>query len=246
MDVRLDNKIALVTGGAGGFGSAYAQALARSGATVAVADLNEAGVQATAAQLRATGGRADGFVVDLRSQASVEQLVQAVVAAHGGLDILVNVAGTSNKVDLKDLSEDDWDRVIDANLKGIYLACKATIPHLVQRGGGRIINMGSNRGIQGQPHGSHYAASKGGVIALSRSLAQEVSQHRITVNTLAPGATDTAMWERGVTPAEAAARRASGELGRPEDFADLVVFLASDQAAMLTGMLFLRDVFIPR
>jgi 3-oxoacyl-[acyl-carrier protein] reductase len=169
-----------------------------------------------------------------------------VAAAFGGLDILVNVGGRSGKVDFADLPEDEWDAVIDANLKGTFLACRYAIPYLIARGGGRIINMGSSRGIEGQPRGAHYAASKGGVLALTRSLAKELRSHRITVNALAPGATDTAMWRAGVSPEEEQRRREAGELGRPEDLGPLVVLLASDEGYQLTGMTLVRDVFMPR
>ena len=149
-------------------------------------------------------------------------------------------------IDFRDLPEDEWDAVSDANLKGMFLACKAAIPHLIARGGGRIINMGSNRGIDGQPNGAHYAASKGGVLALSRSLARELKEHRISVNALGPGATDTAMWRRGLSAEEADRRIAAGIIGKPEDFAPLVVLLASDLGYQLTGMTLIRDVYVPR
>jgi NAD(P)-dependent dehydrogenase (short-subunit alcohol dehydrogenase family) len=243
MDVRLDGKVALVTGGAGGFGRAYSVALAEAGARVAVADLEPEAARSVAAEI---GSASRAYGVDLRSAEAVEGLVERVVSEFGGLDILVNVAGRSGRFDTATMAETDWDTILDANLKGTFLACRAAIPHLIARGGGRIINMGSNRGIEGQPRGAAYAASKGGVIALSRSLAQELAPHRITVNVLAPGVTDTAMWRRGRPPEEAEAQIASGRIGQPPDLAPLVVLLASDLGAQLTGMTLLRDVFMPR
>lgn len=246
MDVRLDGKVALVTGGGGGFGRAYSSALAASGATVAVADLSLEAAESVAGEIAASGGRSRAYRVDLRQSSEVAALVEAVVAEFGGLDILLNVGGRSGKVLVRDLPEDEWDAIIDANLKGMFLACKAAIPHLIARGGGRIINMGSNRGIDGQPNGAHYAASKGGVLALSRSLARELKEHRISVNALGPGATDTAMWRRGLSAEEADRRIAAGIIGKPEDFAPLVVLLASDLGYQLTGMTLIRDVYVPR
>jgi 3-oxoacyl-[acyl-carrier protein] reductase len=144
------------------------------------------------------------------------------------------------------MAETDWDTIIDGNLKGTFLMCRAAIPNLIARGGGRIINMGSNRGIEGQERGAAYAASKGGVIAFSRSLAMELAPHRITVNVLAPGVTDTAMWRRGRSAEDAERQLAGGKIGQPGDLAPLVVLLASDHGAQLTGMTLLRDVFMPR
>ena len=210
---------------------------------MAVADVDLEAARSVADEI---GGPARAFAVDLRSSAQVERLLAEVVSGFGGLDVLLNVGGRSGKIDFAALPEDEWDAVIDANLKGTYLACKFAIPHLIARGGGRIINMASSRGIQGQPRGAHYAASKGGVLALTRSLALELRPHRITVNALAPGATDTAMWRRGVPPEEERRRRESGELGQPDDLAALVVLLASDAGYQLTGMTLVRDVFMPR
>lgn len=246
MDVRLDGKVALVTGGGGGFGRAYSTALAASGAAVAVADLVSRSADRVVTEIEAIGGLARAYEVDLRAGPEVDRLVSNVVDDFGGLDILVNVGGRSGKVDFANLPEDEWDAVIDSNLKGMYFACRAAIPHLIARGGGRIINMGSNRGIDGQPRGAHYAASKGGVLALSRSLAKELRRHRITVNALAPGATDTAMWRASNTPDEVERRLAEGVVGQPEDFGPLVVLLASDLGDQYTGMTFIRDVYVPR
>lgn len=251
MDVRLDGKVALVTGAAGGFGRAYSGGLARAGAAVAVADVNGPAAEAVASAIRAEGGQARAFAVDVAVAAEVRGLVEAVVATFGGLDILLNIAGINPKHDLMDIPEEEWDRVLDINLKGMYLCCRAAIPHLIARGGGRIINMASSRGLYGQVHGAHYAASKGGVIALTKSLAQELAADRITVNAMAPGATDTPMWEQGMrelgrTTQELDAIRRSGAIGRPEDLVPVAVLLASELGYQLTGHVVVRDIYMPR
>lgn len=246
MDVRLDGKVAVVTGGGGGFGREYSLALADSGAAVAVLDRDDGLADEVVAKIRSGGGQAEAFSMDVSASADVARTIAAVVEHFGGLDILVNIAGVSSKSLIQDLAESEWDRIIDVNLKGMFLSCKAAIPHLIARGGGRIINMASSRGLHGQPNGGHYAASKGGTIALTKSLAQELKQHRITVNCLGPGATDTPMWEGNLTPEQAAHRRATEPLGLPEDLAPMVVFLASDWGYQITGHMVVRDVFTPR
>ncbi|MFN0074464.1 MAG: SDR family NAD(P)-dependent oxidoreductase [Chloroflexota bacterium] len=246
MDVRLDGKVAIVTGGGGGFGRPYSLALAEAGAAVAVVDHDAALAERVVAKIRAQGGEAAAYSTDVASALSVANMLTEVVQHFGGLDILVNIAGVSSKSLLQDLPEEDWDRVIDINLKGMWLCCKAAIPHLIARGGGRIINMASSRGLHGQPNGAHYASSKGGTIALTKSLAQELKQHRVTVNCLGPGATDTPMWEGNLTAEQAAHRRATEPLGQPDDLAPMVVFLASDWGYQVTGHMVVRDIFVPR
>ena len=246
MDIRLDNRVAMVTGGAGGFGRAFSTALAESRATVAVVDINRGQAEAVAADLAARGFNATAFPGDVTSSGDVRRLVAEVVAHCGGIDILVNLAGDNTKHEVADLPEAEWDRIMDLNLKSMFLCCQAALPQLIARGGGRIINMASHIATSGRPGQAHYAATKAGIIALTTSLAQEVARHRITVNGLAPGGTETPMWARSMTAAGMEERRRSGRIGQPEDLAPFVVFLCSEAAYHLTGHIIARDHFMPR
>lgn len=246
MDIRLDNRVAMVTGGAGGFGRAFSTALAESGATVAIVDIDRGQAAAVAAALAARGFNATAFPGDVTSSGNVRRLVAEVVAHYGGIDILVNLAGDNTKHEVADLPEAEWDRIMDLNLKSMFLCCQAALPQLIARGGGRIINMASHIATSGRPGQAHYAATKAGIIALTTSLAQEVARHRITVNGLAPGGTETPMWARSMTAADMEERRRSGRIGQPEDLAPFVVFLCSEAAYHLTGHIIARDHFMPR
>jgi NAD(P)-dependent dehydrogenase (short-subunit alcohol dehydrogenase family) len=246
MDVRLDSKVAVVTGGGGAFGRAYSRGLAEAGADIAVVDLNPLAAEAVVVEIRETGGCAEAFRADVTVASEVQRLFEQVVARFKGVDILLNIAGDSSKYDLKDLPESEWDRILDLNLKSIYLCCKSAIPHLIARGGGRIINMASSRGLFGQLYGAHYAASKGGIIALTKSLAEELRSFRITVNALGPGATDTPMWRRGRSAEAAEQARRSGRVGRPDDLTPIVVLLASDLGYQITGQMLTREIYMPR
>lgn len=246
MNIRLDGKVALVTGGAGGFGRAFSAALAEAGATVGVVDIDGGRAEAAAGALTARGFTAAAFPGDVTNGAAVRRIVDQVAEQFGGLDILVNLAGDNTKYTVAELPEAEWDRIMDLNLKSMFLCCQAALPHLIARGGGRIINMASHIATSGRPGQAHYAATKAGIIALTTSLAQEVARHRITVNGLAPGGTETAMWARSMTPADIEERRRSGRIGQPEDLGPFVVFLCSDGAYHLTGHIIARDHFMPR
>lgn len=190
----LDNQIALVTGGGRGIGAAMAASLAQAGATVVVADYTEALAQEGAAAVQALGARTLALQVDVRDPQSVRAMVAAVDKAFGRLDVALNNAGVVSLGSVQDLTVEQWDEVIDVNLRGVFLCCQAEIALMRRAGFGRIINTSSIAGKVGFPHLSHYSASKFGVIGLTNALAKEVAKDGITVNALCPGIVGTGMW----------------------------------------------------
>ena len=232
-----DKRVALVTGGAQGIGRAIALGLARTGADVAVADLNPEGVADAVAALTATGRRAFGFTGDVSSLAFALEAVEKTAAAAGGLHVLVNNAGITRDGLLLRMKPEDWDAVLRVNLTGAFNFCKAAVPGMIKQRWGRIVNISSVVGAMGNAGQVNYAASKAGLLGLTKSLAREVASRGITVNAVAPGFIDTAMTQ--ALPAKA--REAlltqipAGRLGQPEDVADAVRFLASEEAGYVTG-----------
>ena len=246
MEIRLDGKVAVITGGGGGFGQAFSTAFAQAGAIVCPVDVNLSLAESVAASLRDSGSRAQAYQLDVTNSAAIERTFNQVSQQFGGVDILINIAGDNSRFPLMDLPEQEWDRLMDLNLKSVFLCCKAVLPHLMRRGGGRIINMASHIAIPGRALQSHYAASKAGIIALTSSLAQEMVPHRITVNGFAPGSTESPMWIRGLTPVELEDRKRSGRVGQPGDLAPVAVFLASEYGYHVTGHIVARDHYMPR
>jgi meso-butanediol dehydrogenase/(S,S)-butanediol dehydrogenase/diacetyl reductase len=247
----LDGKVALVTGGAQGIGRAIALRLAREGADVAVADLNEAGAEAVADEARALGRRAIAMRVDVTERRAVDQMVARTVAELGGLDVAVANAGIIYVASLLEMKEDEFDRLFAVNVKGVWLTCAAAGRQMVKQGrGGRIVLAASRAGktpSRLHPTGA-YSATKHAVVGLTRALAFELARHRITVNAYCPGMVDTAMWEsidsaiaerEGVPPgtlrAESEAQIPLGRIESPDDVANLVAWLASDESAYMTA-----------
>ncbi len=238
MDLGLDGRVALVTGAGGGIGAAVAAALAAEGCDVALVDLPRgAGLEAAERAVTSCGRRALVLEADVRSAAAAADAVATVGTRFGGLDILVCSAGiTRDGVSWK-LAESDWDDVLDVNLKGCFVYARAAVPALRARGGGRIVNIGSINGLRGKFGQTNYAASKAGVIGLTKSLARETGRFAITANVVAPGMTETAM-TRALDSGTRDAARAETTLGRlcePADIADAVLFLASRRARQITG-----------
>lgn len=234
----LDGKTALVTGASRGIGRAIALRLAAEGASVAINYAgNTAKAEETKAAIEAAGGKAALFQADVSDSAQVEQMVAAVTEAFGTIDILVNNAGITRDGLLMRMKEEDFDAVLDTNLKGIFHVTKAVSKLMMKKRAGRIVNMASVVGIMGNAGQTNYAAAKAGVIGFTKSAARELAARGITVNAVAPGfiATDmtAAMPEKAkeATLAAIPLRR----MGAPEDVANAVAFLVSDQASYITG-----------
>jgi 3-oxoacyl-[acyl-carrier protein] reductase len=240
MNIDLTGKNALVTGSTRGIGRAIAEALSGSGARVAVVGRDLARAEEAAA---AIGNNANGFAADVSDTTAVAKLVSDVEGAFGSIDILVNNAGITRDNLVMRLKDEDWDAVIDANLRGAFAAIRAVSRGMMKRRAGRIINVASIVGIIGNKGQANYAASKGGLIALTKSVAKELASRNILVNAVAPGFIETEM-TAAMTPE---ARTALGQqiplerLGKVSDIASAVTFLASDHASYITGQVFVVD-----
>ncbi len=237
---RLDGKIALVTGGARGLGQTMATALAEAGADIALSGRSVDACRETAEGItRATGRRARGFAADVTSLADVERLATEVEAALGPVDILVNNAGINIRGPIQQLTEADWDAVIDTNLKGPFLCARTFGPRMVARGWGRVINLGSVLGMIALPGRAPYASSKAGIVNLTRVLALEWAGTGVTANAICPGAFATEMnrslLDDPVKYKEFVAQIPMGRWGELHELTGAVVFLASGSASYVTG-----------
>jgi NAD(P)-dependent dehydrogenase (short-subunit alcohol dehydrogenase family) len=237
---RLDGKVALVTGGSRGLGRTMATALAEAGADVAITARTLPSCEETAAAIaEATGRRCKGFAAEVTSIQDVERLADDVEKAFGKVDVLVNNAGTNIRGQIDQLSEADWDSVIDTNLKGPFLCARAIGPRMVKRGWGRVINMGSTLSVIALPGRAPYASSKAGVLNLSRVLALEWAGTGVTVNTICPGPFATEMNRQLLDdPVKYKALMdliPLGRWGEVEEIAGAVVFLASPASSFVTG-----------
>lgn len=240
MKIDLVGRNAIVTGSTRGIGRAIAESLAGAGARVAVVGRDQARAAEAAA---AIGSTARGFGADVSDPASVVALIEAVEKEFGQVDILVNNAGLTRDNILFRLKDDDWDAVLDANLRGAFIAIRAVARGMIKRRWGRIINIASVVGITGNKGQANYAASKAGLIGLTKSVAKELGSRNVLVNAVAPGFIETDM-TAAMTP-EARAGLAGQipleRLGTPQDIAGVVTFLASDQAAYITGQVIVVD-----
>ncbi len=237
----LKGKVAVVTGAAQGIGKTTAEKLAGLGAKVALADLNEQKLKAAAEEICNSGGEAIPVLMDVCSNESIEAAMAKVAAEFGGIDILVNSAGILGTSSIEEMQRDgEWNRVLDIDLSGTFFACQYALPYLKKSSAGRIINIASLTGRNGGFEGSmSYAAAKGGVIAITRGMAHHLAPYKITVNAVCPSTTQTEMLE-GYSPERIANQAKNillGRLGKREEMAAAVCYLASDEAAFTTGLM---------
>ena len=244
MQITLTDRVALVTGGSRGIGRAISLALAAAGATVVVNYRgNAAAADETVAAISAAGGKAIAIQADVANGDDVKRLFSEVTSAYGRLDILVNNAGITRDTLMMRMKDEDWDAVLDTNLKSQFLTTRAAISTMVRARYGRIINITSVVGLMGNAGQANYAAAKAGIIGFTKSVAREIGSRSITVNAVAPGFIDTELTAVLNDEMREALKKQIplGRLGSPEDVAGVVTFLASDQAAYITGQTFNCD-----
>ena len=240
---RLRDKVAAVTGGAMGIGRAVVVAFAREGAKVAVADIDEQAGNDVVAEIRGSGAEAFFQKTDVGVSEEVDRFIQATVHRYGRLDVIVNNAGIAVAGSAAEMSEEDWNRVINVNLTGVWRGMKYAIPEMIRAGGGAIVNVSSVQSLLGFPGWAGYAASKGGINALTQNAAVEYAPQKIRINAIAPGTIMTPLNERIFATIDNPQElidtwnriHALGRFGQPEEVAELVVFLASDESSFITG-----------
>jgi 3-oxoacyl-[acyl-carrier protein] reductase len=236
MDIA--TRVAIVTGSGRGIGKAIALKLAQAGATVVVNDIGDAKpVEAVVKEIKAMKREALAVMADVSSASDVARLVEKTLSAYKRIDILVNNAGVNRDQLLLRMSEEDWDKVLDVDLKSVFLCTKAVVRHMAKQHWGRIISLSSVVGIVGNKGQANYAAAKAGIIGFTRAIAKEVASHGVTVNAIAPGFIDTEMTRRLKEDWKQELKKIipAGEFGSPRDVAEAVAFLASEESRYITG-----------
>ena len=244
----LEGKVAVVTGTGRGIGTGIATVLAKHGADLVLTDREVSGAEETAVELRKAGRRVLVLEHDVTSWESSQEIARKAIAEFGNIDVLVTNAGVSKSVPFVELTGEEWDRVNNVNAKGVFLTCKAFVPHMIERKYGKIVNISSMVGKEAIPLFAHYCASKFAVIGLTQSMAKELAPHNINVNAVCPGVVRTPLWDplleqlsqtKGITRDEAWAEFVDGipfkRPQSPEDIGEAVAFLASDRAANITA-----------
>ncbi len=239
----LKDKVVIVTGGASGIGRAIARRFGEEGSVVAILDINEEGAKKTAAEIDKAGGRAYGIHVDITDRESVDLAVMTAEAAAGPVDILVNNAGWDIPILFVETGPEFWEKVVNINLYGPLNMHHAVLPRMIERNGGRIVNIASDAGRVGSSGEAVYSACKGGIIAFTKTIAREAARANVNVNCVCPGPTDTPLFDAFKAQSKDGAKIAEGlaraipfrRLGTPDDYPGMVAFLASDDAAFITG-----------
>jgi 3-oxoacyl-[acyl-carrier protein] reductase len=246
--MRLQNKVALVTGGAEGLGRAYSLAYAREGARLVIADINEQAAQNTAREISSMGGQAIAIRTDVSQAVAVQDMVNKALQHFGRIDILLNNAGKyvrnpALRANVWEMDLEEWEKVIAVNLTGVFLCCKSVIPHMIAQKSGKIINVASSLAFLGTRQFAHYVASKGGIVSFTRAICREVGEYNIQVNTLCPGYT---LSSDPLTLSESARKveissRAISRAEYPEDVVGAAIFLASSESDFMTGQALVVD-----